>query len=225
MKLNLKVFKKGKPIYWLIGAVVIFVIFYLIASKGAGSSSGGVAVVGGTAQTDNSVALANAQASANANNNAAAVAIAQLEYQGKLAETQAGADVAKYVANLDANTTMLGFTTQMEAIKVQAEYGLESSRVAAETNLAGQALNAQVLIRQLDTNAAMFNNSLAANVEQSRITSQTYIATSALGQVSTLKKKDRDETLQIIAGQAMGAPQQFYNPSGSAVIYPKAIAG
>jgi hypothetical protein len=225
MKMNFKIFKKGKPIYWILGAIAVFIVFYMIASRGS-SSGGSVAVVGGTAQADNTIALANAEASMRAGDNAAAVAIATLQAQGQIAETQAGADVAKYIANLEATTSMAGFTAQMEAIKLQSEYGLESSRVAAETQLGIRALDAAVLSKQLDTNASMFNNSLAANVEMSRIQSDAFIKQSALSVIPTLKKKDRDETLQILGTTFAGGSVPYYNNnSGPAVILPHYSGG
>lgn len=59
----------------------------------------------------------------------------------------------------------------------------------------------------MDTNAEMF-----------KVQSQNLITQSIIAQVPSLKKKDRDETLQYIAGSVMGSSPQIYNGPGSAIL-------
>lgn len=153
MKMNLSVFKKGKSLYWIIGGIVLFVLFYWIINRGGSSSGGGYAVAGGPSDAavaaSTQVALANTQASAG-------VAIATLQYNGTVNQTQAAADVAKYTASLDAATTVEAFRTQKEIAALNAEYSLDTARITSETNIAHWTLDANVLTHQMDTNAQMF---------------------------------------------------------------------
>lgn len=161
MKMNFAVFKKGKPIYWVIGGIVVFALFYLMFNKGAGSSSGITTVNAGP--SDAAVAASTQLALAQTNANAG-VAVATLQYNGQLAQTQAAADVAKYTANLDAATSAATLDTQKAIAAINAEYSLDTAKVAAETNIAQWTLNANVLTTQLQTNAQMFSDSMKASV-------------------------------------------------------------
>jgi len=238
MKFNWAVFKKGKAIYWVVGAVVLFVIFYLLASGGSKSSgdtastgAGGITTINpgpSDAQLAAAAGITQAQLAANAattqsnaelaakqSDNAAAVAIANLQYQGSLADTQAGADVAKYLAATDAATNSLALTEQTRQMQIQGEYSFATAKVAAETNLAGQALQAQVLTTQLVTQAQMFGKSLDANTQALQIQSQNLVDQSLIAQIPTLKKKNRDDALLALASSFsnQGVPQLPNNGS------------
>lgn len=203
MKINWQVFKKGKPIYWIIGAIVLFVIFYLLASggsKSSGSSSGGVTTVN-TGPSDAQVAagaqvqMAQLQAQAAVNAASAnlaaeqtqanaAVAVATLQAQNDALATTIGGDVAKYTANLDATVQQSAITAQMQAIQTQAEYSFATAKTAAETNIAIQQINANV-----------FANQLEANNEALRIQSKNLVDQTLIAQIPSLKKKNRDDVL------------------------------
>ena len=181
MKLNFKIFKKGKPIYWVIGGVVLFVIFYMIASKGAGgsASSGGVTTISpgpSDAQVAAGVALQTATINANAqmaqinaaaqvqmNQNQTDYEIAKLAAANQSAETQAAADVAKYTSTLDAQTQSQYLTTQQNLMEIQGEYSVSTAKVASQTQLGLAEMQAAMFNKQLETNAQMFSDQLKAS--------------------------------------------------------------
>lgn len=216
MKLNMKIFKGGKAIYWIVGGVFLFVIFYMIASKGSSGASSGVTVTS-TGPSDAAIAastqLAMANLSAGAaiqqtqNNNAAQVAIATLAAQTQSNETQAAADVAKYTANLDANTQMQYLNVQKDIAHTNAEYSYDTAVVAKDTALGLQSLTNDALAKQLDANRAMFADQM-----------QTARLATLVSGVNMLWEQDRDNALAIIAtGQNHGSIT--YNDQGVPFTY------
>jgi len=182
MAINFDTFKK-KPLLWGGIAIVIFVIFYLIFSRGSGGGETSTQVVTTgpseaqlAAQTQ--IAMAQIQAGAiNAQTSAEVamknadiegqVRLGQLAYQAGLAEIQAS----------------------KEALEINSEYSLQTARVAAETNLAMARLDKEVLTTQLAQQTQMFGMQLQSLNNQA-----------ILAQVSSLKKKDRDNVLAGLAG-------------------------
>lgn len=226
-KLNLQVFKKGKPIFWIIGGVVVFVVFYLMFNKGSGGASTGTTTVMQSgpsealqaASLQASTAIQAAQISANveatkigaerdANVLAAQVALAQLSSGEHVALEQLEADRA--AMELNASTNLL-------VNEQNLNYGLETARLAANTELGRKQIDANLLTQQLATNAAMFSEQLAANVHMFDTQSDNLIKQSIIGQVGSLKKGDRDNALISIA---LGAPS-----SHGSVIGPSSYPG
>lgn len=158
-KFNWKVFKKGKTLYWILGAVVLFVIFYLVASggsKSSGSGSSGVTVMN-AGPTDAQVA-ASAQAqmaqisghyqlaalTAQADRD---VAVATISANAATAQNTAAAQTAQNIAALQAGVQTADINAALEATRIQSEFSLETSRVAGQLNLS--ALMAQEATKQL----------------------------------------------------------------------------
>lgn len=207
MAINIQMFKK-RPVMWGIIAVIVFVLFYMLFSRGGGSgeSEGQVQMVqsGPTdAQLAAQTQLGMAQIAANATQQqyAAEVAIANSQIQGefKLGELayQAG------LAQINADRAMY---------ETQSEYSLATARVAAENNLALAKLDKEVLTTQLTTQSQMFGQQLAANNQMLLI-----------GQISTAKKKDRDNLIAALGGlnyrginYAAPVSQPSYLPAPSA---------
>lgn len=174
MKFNLKVFKKGKPIYWIIGAVVLFVIFYMMANKGAGSSgsggSGGQVVMqsgpseamqmaGLQASTALQVSAQEANAAIQAANIAAALEAARIEREYDTAGLGAQVALAQLTSGETVALAQLDTEKQLAALNVNANllineqnlaYSTESARVAAETNLAMREMEVGFMNRTLD---------------------------------------------------------------------------
>lgn len=230
MKFNLAIFKKGKPIYWILGGIALFVLFYWIVSRGSSgaSSSGGTSVIQ-TGPSDAQVAaqsqLALAQMQTQAgvttaqNQNNADIAIATLQAQVALANTQASADVAKYTAGLDASTQagyiaaqqhmmemqVAGATAQTQ---IQAQYGVETATIAAQSVLDQANVQAAMFGKQLDTNSKMFTAQLnAANFQ------------SMVAQVGNVKANDRDNMLALLAASNSGSSLNFADPGHSTISY------
>lgn len=206
MKMNMSVFKKGKPVYWVVGGVVIFVVFYLMFNKGASGSSG--VTVQNTGPSDAAVAASTSLA-AMQTQASAGVAIATLQANSQTSQTQAAADVAKYQASLDATTAAQYYQTQKEITAINGEYTFDTAKVAAETVQFQYATNANVLTHQMDTNAAMFVEATKASVAQT-----------ALSQVSGLDYRTRSQALVATLGllngkQVVWTPAQGNNVSVS----------
>jgi len=201
MKLNFAIFKKGKTLYWVLGGIVIFVLFYLMFNKGA-PASGGITSVS-TGPSDAAVAASTSLAMAQTQANAG-VAVATLQYNGTIAQTQAAADVAKYTATLDAQTQTAAFNTQKQIAAINAEYSYDTAKVAAETNIAQWTINAGVLTNQLAAQRDMF---LAA-------TKATTIGVLA-SQVGQVKANDRDNVLTALIASSSGQSLNFYDPGHS----------
>lgn len=195
MKLNLKVFK-SRPVLWIVGGIVLFVIFYLMFNKGGSGTStesGGITTIN-TGPSDAAIAastqlqLAQVQAGAaiqqsNAQS-AAAIAIATLQAQSDIANTQASADVAKYTAGVDAATQGQYLNVQKEIAQTNAEYSYDTAKVASETALGIQESQQQ-----------MFEAQLGSNVQMLQIQSSNLITQSLIAQIPSLKSKDRDNAL------------------------------
>lgn len=197
-KLNLTVFKRGKPIYWVIGGIVVFVVFYMLFTKSA-PSSGGAATAYSTGPSEAFQAAQMQYASQ--------IQMAGIAAQSKAAEIQAANNAAVLSANVAmANLAMqekVGLfqlaresdlaTLQLENNRLinqdNITYGLESARIAGETQLGLRALDIGLLTRQMETQAEMFATQ-----------SQNLVTQTLISATSNLKKKDRDDALAGIGG-------------------------
>ena len=223
MHLNMHVFKHGKPIYWVIGGLVIFYLFYRIASghKSTSSSTGTVTTVS-SGPSDASVAassaITQAQIAANSNDNAATlayqtahdanaagVAVATLDAQAHMYDTSAAADVGKYTAGLDAQTTLAGITAQMNENQVNAEYSFATAKVAAETNLAGQAIQASVINNSFATQLEMAKGQNETTIALSNNETKAFVYASTLANLGQVPSGDRDNLVALANANATGA--------------------
>jgi hypothetical protein len=200
-KLSLRVFKKGKPIYWIGGAVIVFVLFYMLFNRGAGSAaSGGTTVVStGPSEAMQMAGLQASTAIATANIGAgveAARIAAQRDSQGlqaqiALAQLVSGERVALETLEYQRAMGTLSASNELKLNEQNITYALESARVAGETTMGLRKMEMDMFSEQLATNAAMF-----------AIQSENLITQSMIAQVSSLKSKDRDTALAaIIAAQ------------------------
>jgi hypothetical protein len=169
VKLSLRVFKQGKPIYWVIGGVVIFVLFYLMF-RGKSAPATGTTTY---ATTGPSEALQAQQLAAGIATQQASLA-AGVQVQG-LQEQQNVAAMAltASLANIDAGrvVSLAGIDAQKAAdaenasanIQINRDnlsYTLDTAQVAANTQIGIATINANEVNHQLDTNAAMFADQL-----------------------------------------------------------------
>lgn len=216
MKMKLAIFKKGKPVYWIVGAVVLFVIFYLITSKGAGqaaNSGGGVAVINqgpSDAQIQAGAAFSMAQVQANTAANIAGLeaAVKRDEFNMNVALANIGANIAGREIDTSATLGLASYDLQRHISELNAEYSLETAKIVSSE---------AITMRQIDR--AAFGDQLAANNDSLRIQSANMTNQALISQVGSLKKKDRDETLQILSGAMLNNPVNYTNPRGPAIIY------
>lgn len=221
MKLNFKVFKKGKALYWILGGIFLFVLFYWLINRGGSSGSTGITTIN-AGQSDAQVAagaqvqLATIAANTQANNASAQVALAQLSLQGTLAQTAAAADVAKYTAALDAQSQTAYYTAQQNIAALNGQYGLETARVTSETILGQAQIQSDTLTNQMQIQAQMFNQQLAATQQIISTQAQASIYNSLINQISNAKPNDRDNLVALISGEFSGAPISYQDrTSGS----------
>jgi len=209
-KFNLKVFKKGKPIYWVAGAVILFVIFYLFLNRGGGQSapaqSGGVVSYNSgpsDAQISAASQISGAQIQANAainqqqlqlagirEDNSARVAIAGLENQLGVIAINAETGLQRFNIDAGREVDLATINATKEYQYLQAEYSLETARIASDATIRSREIDRSILGDQLRSNILSLN-----------IQSDNLIAQTALSQISSLKKKDRDNTLQFLTQQ------------------------
>jgi hypothetical protein len=205
---------KKNPVMFGIIIIVFGLLMWLLMNRGASSS--GTTVV--SSSTDPA-------ASAAANQ----LAVAQLSSQTQLA-----------LATINANTQTQGLEAQLAATQILAQLELEGRTRDNEAGLAIAGLQAQLQSKGIDAQVSMNANNNAFQVEYARTaynaaTEQlkinaalqtslseqqlkAYQTSAMLAVIPTLKKKDRDETLQIIGSAAMGNPVNFTNPYGPALI-------
>lgn len=201
--MNFKVFK-SKPVLWIVGGIFLFIIFYMLMNRGGSeASSGGITTVN-TGPSDAAIAastqlqMAQIQTGAavqqSQQESAAAIAIATLQAQGQIADIQAGADTAKYLASQEANTQMRYLDIQKDIAQTNAEYSYDTAVVASETALGLQHSQQEMFSKQLDTNLAMLD-----------VQSQNLIQQSLISQIPSLKKKNRDDVLIALANNNRAA--------------------
>ena len=212
MKLNFKVFKKGKAIYWIVAALVLFGFFYWFANRGSNGSSGGGTTYVNSGPSDASVAASTALA-ARQGDNSAQVAIATLQYQGGLAQIQAQADVAKYVKSLDSATQSKYLDTQLGLAALDGEYNIATARIAAQSQYDTIAFQTAQFHDQLTTNQAMFHDQMVAS---------TYAVLAS--QISNVKPNDRDNAFALLTGAVTGAPVSYRDKSSGSFSTGGAVA-
>lgn len=207
MKLNFKVFK-SKPVWYILGGLVAFYVFYRIAS---GGSSGITTVNSGPSdaavQASTALQMANLQYGAQTTQMQtqanAAVAIEQLHANSANYQTQASVDLGKYTAALDAQTQAAYMTVQQNIAALNAQYSLDTAKVAAETNIAQWGIMANVMNTQTVANAA---------VQSQFIQASTFQALAAT--IPSLKERDRSIGLGELTSAMTGQAYHFYEPGG-----------
>lgn len=217
MKINWAVFKKGKPVYWIVGAVVVFVVFYMIASKGSGAAKSSGASAGGVttistgpsdAQISAAAGISAAQIQANAtvaqgqlalaaqkDGNAAGVAVASLGAQVDMASIIASSETALGLGRMEQSIQLAGITAQQNISQINAEYSFATARVAAETNLATTQIQADMVNNSFATQERIAQGQNATTIALSNNQTKAFIAASALNSVLPV---DRDNIAAII---------------------------
>lgn len=182
MKLNLKMFKSNTA-YWVIGAILLFGVFFYMASKGGwGASSSGDTTLATTpdpnalamAQLNAQTQIAQGQISQQANSDTlnanTSVALAQLAAGVQVTEDQLGYNAT--LASIQAQQTMnaQNNTYSLDTAKVAADNNVDLATISrqAQADILNQqiALNGQntgLLEYQLQTNQQMFNEQLRSS--------------------------------------------------------------
>lgn len=248
MKFNWSVFKKGKTVYWIGGAVILFVIFYLIASKGASSGGDSADTSGGLiyqpsgptdAQVQASAAISAAQIQANSQTQqyqlqlaalqqqgASDVALATLQAHSQDLATQAAADVTNRQTDAASAVSMAGLTAQTNIAQLQAEYSYDTAKAANEAAITINANNNATSIAGRQIDASTLHDQLQTNLQMFAIQSNNLITQSAIAATANLKKGDRDAALVSIVTGAPSSHGSITGPSinGGAYVDPAQFA-
>lgn len=217
MKINTQIFK-NKWFLYAAGGIVVFAVFYRLASSGQSENAPQIVTVGATpdpatAAVQGQIAMAqigaNAQiASAGYEYQAAAlqanrdIALGTLQADNMAAETAAFADLQKYIAANESAVAMTALDAELQAIRTQAEFNLDAAEVAGSTQIALKEVEAAQFITQLTTNAQMFDSQLRTNQEIA--TKQAEIAkaqTNAALITNLVSGKDENE-LSLLLGRS-----------------------
>lgn len=178
MKLKFGMFKKNW-VYWLVGGIFLFVVFYLLFSSGGSSNSSGGTTTFSTGPSDAQIAaqtqLASVQYQTQAALNSqqtqanAQVAVAQLAANTQVNQDTLSAQVASLTANLNAQVATAGLSTQEHLASIQAQYGLDTAVVAGQTQLGLGSIQASMFNNQLTANQAMYHDLVTQTTIQSLI--------------------------------------------------------
>jgi len=209
MKLNFSIFKK-KAVWWGLGALVIFYIFYRLISGGSSSAT----VVASNSGPSDAAIQANAaqsmaalqygaQTTAAQTQANAEVAMAQLSANSTNIQTQAAVDLGKYTAGLDAQTQAAALTTQQNIAAINAEYSFDTAKVTAATNIAQWGIMANMMNTQTIANAA---------VQSQFIQASTYQAIAAT--IPSVKERDRSIVAGELTSAISGQAYHFNEPGG-----------
>ncbi len=199
---------RAHPVMFGLIFIVFGLILWLVLNKGAGASnSAGGDVVYQSAGVDPNqlaaqTAISQSQIQANAQLQSGQLQLAALglEGQNNLALANLSAQIALATLGSDERLGEKSINAQMEALKITT---------AADTKMQQDMMTFQYGYAKLTT-----DTTLALSAQQA----DAYKLSSLLAIVPTLKKKDRDESLQIIAGNAQGFPVAYVNPTGPALI-------
>lgn len=170
MKFNAKILK-SKWVFYALGAIILFAVFYRLAS-GSGSSasttattSTGVSDAQYAAQLQAQLQGASINASLSAANMQAQrdIAVATLQANSADNTTQAYADTQKYLAATQAGTDAATIAANLAATRVQSEYGLADAEVASQTQLGLKQIDANQFIAQVQSNNDITKTQLATN--------------------------------------------------------------
>lgn len=227
-KINLRVFKQGKPIYWIIGGIVVFVLFYMLFNRGAPATAGGGTTVVQSGPSE-AMQIAGMQTAAAIQSAQIAANIEALRVQGErdqaalagqvaLAQLASGERVALETLNAEREAAAINAQTNLLINEQTINYNLESARLASETQLGLRQIDANLISGQLDAQAEMFRDQLAANMAMYQIQSQNLIAQTAFSQIGNLKKKNRDEALAYLASAFGDFPNTYVPQRGGGLL-------
>jgi hypothetical protein len=120
------------------------------------------------------------------------------------------------LANLDTERELAFMNTQANLLinEQNLSYSLESAKVASATQIGLRELDVGLINRQMDTQASMFREQMAANADMLELQSRTMIASAAIGAVGNLKKKNQDEALTSIVSSLTGTPNTYVQRGG-----------
>jgi len=225
---------KAHPVMFGMIIIVFGLILFMLINRRGGSAGQNTVVTNG--KTDAQVA-AEMQ-----------MGMAQLGAQTQLQVASLGANVelarlnAQIAAGQDDNDTALalaGLGAQLSAAQIAAQErmtnrstdaSLSALNMQLQNAYASQVNNNQFAydyaklaydssIETVKTNAALTATLSAQQLDAYKYGTDAAIKQNLIGQIGSLKKKDRDESLQIISGNILGNPVPYYNGPGSAIVY------
>jgi hypothetical protein len=210
-KISLRVFKKGKPIFWIIGAVFVFVIFYMLFNKSAkagASDGGGVSYVSSGPSEALQAQAMQVGAAIQGAQIAAGVETAKVQEQANeatlgaqvaLAQLAAGQTVQLRSIDADLDVAHTNAAANVAINDANLNYGLETASIAATRDITLKQIDANTLAHQMDTNALLVVHQLDTQADMFAEQSKTLTQQSLIAQVGNVKKKQRGAALLDLA--------------------------
>lgn len=196
-KLSLRVFKQGKPIYWIVGGVVVFVVFYMLFNKGGANAGSGntsyvssgpsEALQAAQLQTGASIQAAQIAANVEAAKTAAGLQEAQMGQEVALAQTDASRVVSLAQLANQSDLASINANTNLLINEQNLSYAADTAKQASQTQIALKQIDAATVAHQLDTNADMF-----------KIQSQNLLSQSLISQIGNVAEKKRYDALVTV---------------------------
>jgi hypothetical protein len=208
--------KKIKPLYVLIGVFAIIIIYFLLSRQSSGGDT--TYTVGSSGPSDAAIQAnagitaaqinASGQVALQQQQSAEDIAIATLQAQVANNQTAAGADTTNKATDAALAGLLAQLTAQTTQTQIQAEYSFDTAQAANEAALTSKAIDAGMFAKQLDTNVAMYS-----------IQSNNLVAQSLIGQISNLKKGDRDAALISLASGTPSSHGSITGPQYAPTIF------
>lgn len=198
--------------------VVFGVLFWFMISGRGGSGGSGAVTVTNSGPSDAQVAagtqLQMAQLGAQTQ-----IAMGQMALGAKAAEMEATKELAGM--ELAYRVQELGVTAALNSKTIEASLAALSLNLSTQSSINHD--NNQFMLDYASNaqDAATTQLLIGANLQRDLGAQQldAFKTSSMLSIIPTLKKKDRDESLQIISGNITGNPVSYYNGPGSAQVY------
>jgi hypothetical protein len=208
------VYVKQHPV--MFGAIFLVFGLFLWMMLNRGTSGGSVSTTVTTPQPSDAAIAAGVQ-----------LQMGQLEASTQVAMGQLS--LAANQQNNQAQSDLAAMALQAQVLQIQSDHDLANSQIEASlgalalqlgNNLAITHDNNQFMIdyaknaQDSATDQLLIGANLQAELSKDQL--KAFTTSSLLSVIPTLKKKDRDETLQIIGSQILGNPVNFANGPGAA---------
>lgn len=217
---------KRNPVMFGIAFVTFGLLLWLLMSRGTGGAGASTIISSGPSEGFQAQAMAinaqqqQAQLAANVQLQGQALELEALTRQLNAQENLAVLGMQAQLAELEASRAISSEQTMasLTALQAQLSYGLATTEAnnQASVDMAQAAYDAQVA--QMAIGAAMQRDLMNTQLRGMEIQAQTAVQQQSLAMVQTLRRRDRDETLQILGTAFSGNPVTFSNPRGPAIV-------
>lgn len=217
---------KRNPVMFGVAFITFGLLLWLLMSRGGGSASASNIINSGPSEAFQAQAMAinaqqqQAQLAANVQMQGQALELEALTRNIEGQENLAILGMQMQLAELETSRAITSEQTiaSLSALQAQLQYGLATTEAnnQASVDMATAAYDAQ--IAQMAIGAGLQRDLLATQADMFNTQVSASLASQSLAMVQTLRRRDRDETLQILSAQFSGNPVSYVNPRGPAII-------